>query len=73
MNKIKEGDVITLDLSGVPTKVTIKLINFDGFINGQIDDKTFITFRMPNSELPNVDVPNKNIIKSFFSIGSDKR
>lgn len=72
MKKIKEGDTITLSLSGVPTKVTIKMIHFDGQINGQIDDDTFITFRMPNSELPNVDRPNRNVIKSFFSIGSDK-
>ena len=72
MNKIKVGSTITLNLSGVPTKVTIKAIHFDGQISGVIDDDSAITFRMPNSELPNVNIPNKNIIKSFFSIGSDK-
>ena len=63
---IKEGDTVTLNLSGIATEVHIKEIGFDGTLHGVINDKTVIQFKMPN-----VQRPKRNVFKSFFSISKD--
>ena len=67
MKKIKEGDTVTLNLSGMPTQVLVKSIGFDGQIIGNIGTDTVIQFKIGNAQ-----IPKKNIFKSFFSIGSAK-
>ena len=66
MAKIKEGDTVTIDLSGIATEVHIKAIGFDGTLHGVIDDKTAIQFKIGNAQ-----IPKRNIFKSFFSMGKD--
>ena len=63
MKKIKEGDTVTLDLSGAPTQVLVKSIGFDGLIIGTVDDKTIVQFKLGNTE-----IPKRNVFTSFFSM-----